>query len=95
VLIFLRLVTVASAGGGGPASALRMLPRGGVPSAAKAPGCEARALQETAPIQAASRLALNRGNERPVVEAALCLPLDQRGTSFSARRVAVDTIELL
>ena len=37
VQIFLRLVTAAPAGGGGPASALRTLPSGSVPSADKLP----------------------------------------------------------
>src|ERR1700688_2161577 len=93
VHIFLRLVTCAPAGGGGPASALRRFASGSVPSVARLPA--------TRPDR---RKKPRRSRPRSdwACEAAACTPL-RTGRSvrlinigcLSFGRIAVDAVEVL
>src|SRR3954463_12508759 len=89
VQTFLRIVTVAPGGGGGPASALRTLPPPGVPSAARPPAVRPerrRKLRRSMPPGWAP-IPTDRAPPRAARSALLI------STSASPGRIAVDSVK--
>ena len=78
VQTFLRIVTVAPGGGGGPASALRTAAERQSAERGKAAGSEPRTAQEAATIDTAACLDRESGGKRAAAHLAL-RPLDQHG----------------
>ena len=77
VQTFLRVVTVAPAGGGGPASALRTAPSGKRAERGQAAGGETGAAQKAAAIKIAACLRAGSAAASVLRRASLLCPLDQ------------------
>ena len=94
VQMFLRMVTCAPAvPAADRASALRTLPSGSAPTAARPPAAKAGTAQERAAVETALRTDLEEHAASVAAASLTICSLDQHGLPPSLRRIAVDAVE--